>query len=390
MNILVIPFFDVKLSLKYGFRTRDAHIYEHLLKNKSDRILIVNRPTSLIEIFLRRKKLRTDGKKIYQKNRMYISQLDDNIYVLDIFAFDFFNVAIRRRGWIPYIYQHSILEKKIKKALEIIGFNDYAVYTSTPFAIPLILKLNCRRRILDADDNFTQHSEYAFYRDKIADFYVLSKKYFDVIVCTNHDTIRYFQEGCKAKLILIPNGVDIERFRKEYQVPHDLSVLKRPIVGYAGNMQRMLDVDLMYDLAESFPNVNFVFIGNILDAKLITPMFEKRNIIYLGDKTYDDYPAYVKNFDICSIPYVVENQHGGDPMKFYEYMAAERKIVSTNIGEIAKYNDDNFIIITTRAEYKKRLQYLLGKTIKSDYPQLPYSATWKYKADMFRDELQYE
>lgn len=388
MDLVIIPFFDIKLSLKYGFRTHDAHIYEHLMKNKDDRFLIVNRPTSLLELLLCRKTLLTGGQKVYSKNGIFISQLSANVYVLDIFVPHIFNVAFRCRGWIPYIYQMQGIKNKIKQAIEFIGFKDYSAYTSTPFAIPLISELKCRKRLLDADDNFTQHSEYAFYKREMENLYLLAQEKFDAIVCTNKSTIDYFKAlGCKAKLVLIPNGVDVERFQKQYEVPEDLK-LPHPIVGYAGNMQRMVDVNLMLELADSFPNVNFVFIGNILDKKLIQPMFAKKNIIYLGDKSYDDYPKYVKNFDICSIPYVVENQHGGDPMKFYEYMAAQKLIISTNIGEIAKYHNGESIIITTRERYKNDLAKLLEKLNEQiEYSDLTPEVTWSYKANLFRKEL---
>ena len=384
MDIAIIPFFDIKLSLKHGFRTHDAHIYEHLMKNKEDRFLFINRPTSLLELLLCRKTLLTGGQKVYSKNGMFISQQSENVYVLDIFVPHIFNVILRRRGWIPYIYQKQCIKNKIKKALEIIGFKDYSIYTSTPFAIPLITELNCKKRLLDADDNFTQHNEYAFYKREIENLYLLAQEQFDTIVCTNKSTINYFKAlDCKAKLVFIPNGVDVERFQKQYEIPKDLK-LHRPIVGYAGNMQRMLDVNLMLELADSFPDVNFVFIGNILDKKLIQPMFAKKNIFYLGDKTYDDYPRYVKNFDICSIPYVIENQHGGDPMKFYEYMAAQKFIISTNIGEIAKYHNGESIIITTRKRYKNDLAKLLEKlNDRIEYPDLTPEVTWSYKGNLF-------
>ena len=59
MNLLIIPFFDIKLSFKDGFRTRDAHIYEKFisLKTNFDKIIFLNRPTSIIEFIIGKKKM---------------------------------------------------------------------------------------------------------------------------------------------------------------------------------------------------------------------------------------------------------------------------------------------------------------------------------------------
>ena len=55
MNILIAPFHDWRKILLEGYRTRDAKLIEELSKNKKNIILLVNRPTTLLEILLKEK-----------------------------------------------------------------------------------------------------------------------------------------------------------------------------------------------------------------------------------------------------------------------------------------------------------------------------------------------
>ena len=394
MNLLIIPFFDIKLSFKDGFRTRDAHIYEKFisLKTNFDKIIFLNRPTSIIEFIIGKKKIKTTSHKlIYNKDRVYISQIDDRIFVVDILVLDFFRVIKMRRSWIPYIYQRKNIIEKVKEVLKYLNIDHLSIYTSTPFAIPLCEQINAKKRVLDADDNFAEHKEYAFYKSEIEKLYQIAKLNFDCIACTNKSTIEYFRrETLNAKLHLIPNGVDKSRFSNIKEIPSEIKKFKGPIIGYAGNMQTMFDVELLCQLASEYQEYSFILIGNILDEKWMNNIFNYSNIYYLGDKNYAIYPIYINSFDICILPYIIKNQHGGDPIKFYEYMASNKYIISMNIGEIEKYHNNKTIFIC-----KNQQEFLFNfKTLVLNFNKkhniehiIPIEATWDYKANIFISEL---
>ena len=78
------------------------------------------------------------------------------------------------------------------------------------------------------------------------------------------------------------------------------------------------------------PDFSFVFVGQILDKEVYKKIEKRDNVIFLGDKHYDIYPNYVANFDVCIIPYNInEGQHGGDSIKAYEYLLTRKKVVGT-------------------------------------------------------------
>ena len=91
-------------------------------------------------------------------------------------------------------------------------------------------------------------------------------------------------------MTLLPNGVDPEAFAGPVQRPADLPA--PPIVGYAGKLAERIDDELVAAVARELPDVQFVFVGPVLDAGAIRAMRRQPNVQVLGDRPYRDLPAY--------------------------------------------------------------------------------------------------
>ena len=60
-----------------------------------------------------------------------------------------------------------------------------------------------------------------------------------------------------------------------------------------------------------------------------------RNIHWLGQQQYAELPAYVKGFDVCLMPFALnEATEYINPTKTLEYMAAGKPIVSTAVADV--------------------------------------------------------
>ena len=108
--------------------------------------------------------------------------------------------------------------------------------------------------------------------------------------------------------------------------------IPKPIVGFGGKITQLIDVDLLNETMILSPSMSFVFVGQKLDKQVFNRIKKLDNFYYLGDKHYDEYPNYVKNFDICIAPYVVEedSKSGANSIKVYEYLSTNKKVVGTN------------------------------------------------------------
>ena len=387
MNLVLVPFHDWKKCEREGFRTRDAHWMQEFGNNPSlDKLLIVNRPTSLAEVLLLRRTWRTKAGKVLIQNKEYsLKQVSAKTYVLDIFVSDLIRPLQMKRHWIPYIFGEAQIGYIVQRAIEELKMNnEFSMMISAPIYVPLVKQLNPSMFALDAQDNLLKHSLYSD-TPQLAEYYSFCQANADLITTNSKETADWLGKNRK-NVKCIPNGVDTEVFRPlpEVHTPADLKRLSHPIVGYAGKMQEMFDVSLMAYVVSALPHVNFVFIGQQLNQKWMRPLWNFPNTYYLGDKHYHLLNQYLASFDICIIPYDSKRQHGGDPIKFYEYLAMGKPVVTTNIGNVASFAEfPQVAIATNQEEFLQGLQRFLsqieqGATIEKR--TIPESALWRTKA----------
>jgi glycosyltransferase involved in cell wall biosynthesis len=142
-----------------------------------------------------------------------------------------------------------------------------------------------------------------------------------------HDNVHFF--GC---------GVDAAHFAAarapETAVPADVASLPRPVFGYFGVIDERLDYELIARLAESNPSASVVMIGPV--AKVDPGDLPRAaNVHWLGQRDYGQLPAYVKAFDVCLMPFALnEATEYINPTKTLEYMAAGKPIVSTPVADV--------------------------------------------------------
>lgn len=146
----------------------------------------------------------------------------------------------------------------------------------------------------------------------------------------HHDDVHFF--GC---------GVDVEHYGKaRYEattVPNEVANLNHPILGYFGVIDERLDYDLLRALAIAFPNGSIVMVGPVVkvDSDSLPRL---PNLHWLGQRAYDDLPALVKSFDVCLMPFAMNDATQYiNPTKTLEYMAAAKSIVSTPVPDVVKH-----------------------------------------------------
>jgi UDP-galactopyranose mutase len=149
-----------------------------------------------------------------------------------------------------------------------------------------------------------------------------------------------------------PSSVDAAHFRRSRDLrdADDQARLPRPRLGFYGVIDERLDLALPDALAAAHPEWQIVMIGPV--AKIKPQALPRReNIHYLGQRTYDQLPAYLGGWDVCLLPFARnEATRFISPTKTLEYMAAERPIVSTPIPDVAEpYSDIVYLGDTTEA-----------------------------------------
>ena len=142
-----------------------------------------------------------------------------------------------------------------------------------------------------------------------------------------HQNVHFF--GC---------GVDVAHFATarsaDVEVPREIAALKRPVAGYYGVIDERIDYDLLRTLAASLTDVELVMVGPVVKVDP-AELPRAENIHWLGQRQYAELPAHVKGFDVCLMPFALnEATEYINPTKTLEYMAAAKPIVSTAVSDV--------------------------------------------------------
>ena len=131
----------------------------------------------------------------------------------------------------------------------------------------------------------------------------------------------------------LSNGVDYDAFAMPAPEPADLSSIPHPRIGYAGYVKKQLDWDLMLALARRRREWSFVIVGARNPHPEIAPILAQLealpNVYFLGAKPTSELARYPQHFDVCLMPYRVNDYTKYIyPLKLHEYLASGQPVVT--------------------------------------------------------------
>lgn len=164
-----------------------------------------------------------------------------------------------------------------------------------------------------------------------------------------HSNVHFF--GC---------GVDINHFGKaslqETEVADELKNYSSPIAGYFGVIDERLDYQLIAKLAKTKPDWTFVMVGPVVKVNPDS-LPQAPNLKWLGQRDYKDLPRYLKAFDVCLMPFALnEATQYINPTKTLEYMAARKPILSTAVPDVVKNFTPIVQVAYTQDEFVEKLE----------------------------------
>ena len=114
---------------------------------------------------------------------------------------------------------------------------------------------------------------------------------------------------------------------------------------------------------------------------------QRPNLHWMGGRDYQVLPNYVKKFDVCLMPFALnEATEYINPTKALEYMATERPIVSTpvedvvlqfsSVVKISKSSED-FVHVSARKRRSRPDQTFASNVARLSPSVIPGSPSWK-------------
>jgi glycosyltransferase involved in cell wall biosynthesis len=221
------------------------------------------------------------------------------------------------------------------------------------------------------------------------------------IVLTTSQALFEKKRQSHPSTFLVPNGVDFDLFslaaHHQTEIAENVRSLRSPVIGFVGKINSKIDFQLVDFLAAQRPEWNLVFIGprdgstafNCSDPFLTAQA--RKNIHFLGAVPYESLPSYLKGFEVCILPNVLDSHTAGVyPLKLNEYLATGKPVVSTNFGNLDQFRDVIHI-----ADTKEKFLACVEKALKENTPELiakrqavAKSNSWEVRAKTIADIIE--
>jgi teichuronic acid biosynthesis glycosyltransferase TuaH len=203
----------------------------------------------------------------------------------------------------------------------------------------------------------------------------------EVVVCS---PALAASRGARRQVSLIPNGVDIEHFRRPRPRPADLP--KPPVAVYVGSLHdARIDVELVLEVARSLPQLNLAFLGpNSLEPDSQRLLDAMPNIVMLGPRPYSEVPGYLQHADVVIVPHLVTPfTESLDPIKARECLAVDTPTVATPVAGFRDYA--TALTIADRAQFAARVKDAISKAAPPGHRVA--TASWEEQAAEFEAVL---
>ena len=182
------------------------------------------------------------------------------------------------------------------------------------------------------------------------------------------------------KIIVNPNGVDVERFRPGAggdTARRELGIKDGEVVaGFVGTFGPWHGVEKLAEAIKSISvdvPVRFLLVGSgSLHAeveKQLENETQQRRVIFTGSVSHDRVPALLDACDILVAPHVPladGSEFFGSPTKVFEYMAMGKAIVASRLGQIGEVLEDGETALLVQPGNAKELELAMLKLVESD------------------------
>jgi len=161
-----------------------------------------------------------------------------------------------------------------------------------------------------------------------------------VVTVNEYIKAEYVRAGIPGnKVFVAPDAADVEQFRSaksRIECRRLLGIcIEQPVVMYMGHFYPEKGIETALESARLLPSVQFLFVGGWTEDadRLRSSARLLPNVSVTDFVSNDRVPFYLAAADILLLPNSGRYQHAyyASPLKLFEYMAANRPIVASNV-----------------------------------------------------------
>jgi teichuronic acid biosynthesis glycosyltransferase TuaH len=257
------------------------------------------------------------------------------------------NVTVTRPlKWLPdsapgaTLFNEAMLRHYIRRDAQRLGIQKPILWLNPHDAVHMVGHMGEQSVIYDITDDWALASCSPQQKQAIEDAdRRLCRKADLVVVCS--EALLQSRRALSQKILLLPNGVDVAHYH-DVKVPSKAAATwPSPVFGYTGTLHSdRVDSQLVLSLAQAFPSGSVVLVGpGRLSAEDRLKLQNQKNVFMPGAVPYAEIPSVMRQFDVCIVPHQEsEFTESLNPIKLWEYLAAGKPIVSTNVAGFRRYS----------------------------------------------------
>lgn len=164
------------------------------------------------------------------------------------------------------------------------------------------------------------------------------------ILITTSEKLRETKSVYNSHAYTIANAADINLFKQALSplpVPADLATIGHPRFCFVGQLEQRFNYEMVYGAALARPEWNFVLIGPIQPGYgEDPPLLKLPNVHALGPRPNQVLPQYLREMDVCLIPYKLDRlTEAIYPLKLHEYLAAGKPVLAGPLPSLYQFRD---------------------------------------------------
>jgi glycosyltransferase involved in cell wall biosynthesis len=310
-----------------------------------------------------------------------LRQVQPGLFVYSPIVFPFFGSRTVRE------INDFLLASRLGRLLNNLSFRRVIIWTYNPFVVGLRDAIQASLMIYHCVDDLSAVPGIPSRQVRQAEGSMLEMG--DGIFVTSRALFERFNALQPQKTYYLPNGADFDHFsaaRAGGTIPPELARIPRPRLGFVGAISSYkLDLDLVMGVAEQKPHWHWVLIGPPGDAEpeYRIEALQRSNVHFLGYRPYQVLPDYLRGIDVAVLPCKINSYtHSMFPLKFFEYLAAGKPVVSTSLPALQDYRE-SYVTADSVEEFCQAVEMILSGRRPNEQlcSELAEKHTWDSRLD---------
>ncbi|HUE81896.1 MAG TPA: glycosyltransferase [Pyrinomonadaceae bacterium] len=312
----------------------------------------------------------------------YSRVTEEGIVVVSPPTLPFFGSTISRS------INRVVLSRQIQRLARQHGLKYPILWIAIPTAVEMIGRFDESLVIYQVSDKYDANTmDHATDPLEIRRLHERALAAADIVFYSGRKLLAEAESG-RERSYLLEQAVDFEHWARagngSLKVPPAMAAIPQPRLGYFGTIDPwLMDNELIRLAARLHPQWHWVFIGN--RARGVD--FENLPTVhFLPPVTYEELPSYAAGFDVCVLPWDVENvwTSYGSAIKVREYLATGKPVVISPLPEYEAMKDV-LRIGRSREEFLALVDDALSEkdeTAKSMRKAAVADGTWDVRAEL--------